>query len=168
MKKILPIATGISFLGFIISLILLFQADYGLSLPFKLTFIFLSASLATFSFWKSGNSLIIGIVALISFIGTIIILFNTKLYLDYWHNVLSLHVLLIGITLYNMTRSPLKHIFFKITQVVIIITTLLFFLALTLKLENNLLFTALLALLLITTILFIISQIIGIAKNNTK
>ncbi len=168
MKKIIPITTGISLLGFLVSLILLFQSDFGLSMPFKVTCIFLSATIATFSFWKSNNSLAIGLVALITFFTTILILFNTKLYLNYWNYVLSLHVILIGAALYYMSHFPIKNYFFKTTQIVIIIITLLFFVTLVLKLENSILFTCLLVLLLVTSLLFIISQLVGIAKNKQE
>ena len=168
MSKLLPITTGVCFLGFIISLIMLFQTDYGLTTPFKLTFIFLSGTIAAFSFWKSENSLTIGLVAIVAFVGTLLIFFNTNLYLNYWNNVLALHVILIGIALYNMSRFPKNNWLHKITQIVTISTTLFFFVTLILKFESNPLFLILLVLLVLTSVLFVISQFVGLSKNEEE
>ena len=170
MKKIVPIATGISLTGLIVSfLVFLFMPETtGLSTSFKTIALFFSLTIGLFAYWKSGYNNLIILLSAVNFGLTVLVLFNTTMLVTLWNFAVGLHILLIGYTLFRLTLFPFKSKLFGITQAVILLTTVLFFAMIVFRVESNLFFILLLILLTATSLLFAVSQLFGIVQSKKE
>lgn len=165
MKRIIPILTGLSLTGLIVSIVFFFQAGYGLSASFKAMCLFFSAAVALFAVWKSDGNKIVALFSITGFILATVVLFNASMLLLLWNIAIGLHILLIGYTLFRLSRFPSRLILHKVTQAVILVTTLLFFAMVVFRIESNLFFVLLLILLAATSILFVTGQLFGMMES---
>ncbi len=162
MKNLIPISFFTSLAGLFISLLILSFSEIGFSFAFKVTLTLTSLSLCLLAIWKSEKKILIGVLSIICFTSSIVILANTNLFLILWKFVLILHFILTTSVFFLLTKE--NGLISKLTKIGFISTTILLITLIITNIQIDWIYTILFLLISCSTILFIINNIIKLKK----